>query len=52
MRYNDFGNTGIKLSVLGFGGAKFRNGKSNEENAERVLYAIHKGVNHFDSGVG
>lgn len=52
MRYNQFGKTGIELSVLGFGGAKFRNGKSNEENAERVLYAIDRGVNHFDSGVG
>lgn len=52
MRYNEFGKTGVRLSVLGFGGAKFRNGKSNEENAERVLYAIDKGVNHLDSGVG
>jgi len=52
MKYNLFGKTGTKLSVFGFGGAKFRNGKTNEENAERVLYAIDKGINHFDSGVG
>ena len=53
MKYNKFGKTDIELSVLGFGGAKFRNtGKSNEENSERVLYAISKGVNHFDSNIG
>ena len=52
MKYKQFGNTGIKLSVFGFGGAKFKNGKTNEENAELVLYAIERGVNHFDAGVG
>jgi len=52
MKFKEFGKTGINLSVFGFGGAKFRNGKTNEENAERVLYAINKGINHFDSGVG
>ena len=51
MKVKEFGKTGINLSVFGFGGAKFRNGKTNEENAERVLYAINKGINHFDSGV-
>ena len=52
MRYKPFGATGIKLSAFGFGGAKFRNGKSNQENAERVLYAIERGINHFDSCPG
>lgn len=49
MRYKEFGSTGKKLSVFGFGGAKFRNGKSVEENAECVIYAYENGVNHFDS---
>ena len=49
MRYKEFGKTGKMLSVFGFGGAKFRNGKSVEENAERVIYAYEKGINHFDS---
>lgn len=40
------------LSVFGFGGAKFRNGRSVEENAERAIYAYEKGVNHFDSNSG
>ncbi|MHB1484311.1 MAG: aldo/keto reductase [Saccharofermentanales bacterium] len=52
MRYKEFGSTGKKLSVFGFGGAKFRNGKSVEENAQRVVYAFEKGVNHFDSNAG
>lgn len=52
MRFNEFGSTGKMLSAFGFGGAKFRNGKPNEENAERVLYAYEKGVNHFDSSEG
>lgn len=49
MRYKEFGKTDKMLSVFGFGGAKFRNGKSVEENAERVIYAYKKGINHFDS---
>lgn len=52
MTYKEFGSTGKKLSVFGFGGAKFRNGKPHEENAALVRYAIEKGVNHFDSGMG
>ena len=52
MRYKEFGKTGKMLSVFGFGGAKFRNGKSVEENAERVMYTHEKGVNHFDSNSG
>ena len=52
MRYKEFGKTGKMLSLFGFGGAKFRNGKSVEENAEQVIYAYEKGVNHFDSNSG
>ena len=52
MRYKEFGSTGKMLSVYGFGGAKFRNDKSVEENADRVVYAYEKGVNHFDSNNG
>jgi len=52
VRYKEFGKTGVKLSVFGHGGAVFRHAKSIEESAERVLYAIDQGVNHFDTGIG
>lgn len=51
MRYKDFGKTGIKLSAFGYGGGRFR-GKSVDEGAELVRYAIECGVNHFDSNFG
>jgi len=52
VKNKEFGKTGKMLSVFGFGGAKFRNGKSVEENAECVMYAYEKGINHFDSNSG
>jgi len=52
MQYKLFGSTGTRLSAFGFGGSRFRNGKSIVENAEIVQYAIENGVNHFDSGPG
>ena len=52
MWYKPFGRTRKKLSVFGFGGSRFRNEKSVDENAELVAYAYEKGVNHFDSCPG
>lgn len=49
MRYNEYGMTGKKLSLIGCGGAKYkRNGLTIEENADLLLYAHSKGINHFD----
>lgn len=48
MRYNDYGKTGINLSVIGLGGARYDNDQSIEENSELLLYAYSKGINHFD----
>ncbi|MHB1154562.1 MAG: aldo/keto reductase [Eubacteriales bacterium] len=52
MRYNEYGKTGIALSVIGCGGTRFDSEKSIEENADRLVYAYSKGVNHFDSAPG
>ncbi len=49
MRYVEFGKTGKKVSVVGFGGLRFDLSKSNEENAELLLYAYDKGINYFDT---
>ena len=49
MILKEFGSTGIKLSTFGFGGGRFRNGKSNEENVElakknvRNISALYRG---------
>lgn len=55
MIYKNFGNTGLQVSVLGFGCMRFPViGKNNraidEEQATRMVYkAIDKGVNYFDT---
>ncbi len=52
MIYNEYGNTGKHVSVVGFGGMRFDINKSNEENAELVKYAYSKGINYFDTAPG
>jgi hypothetical protein len=49
MIYNEYGSTGAKVSVVGFGGMRFDVSRSNEENAELLLYAKDKGINYFDT---
>lgn len=49
MLYSEYGKTGKKVSVVGFGGMRFDMTKSNDENAELVLYAAAQGINYFDS---
>lgn len=49
MKYNKFGQTGIELSVIGLGSSRYnKNWKSIAENADLLLYAHDKGINHFD----
>ena len=51
MRYNDLGNTGLKVSAIGFGAASLGGeyGPIESAEAERaVRYAIDKGINFFD----
>lgn len=52
MRYVEYGKTGKKVSVVGFGGLRFDLEKTNEENAELVKYAYEKGINYFDTAPG
>ena len=49
MFYKQYGQTNKKVSSVGFGGMRFDTSKSNEENAELLLYAYSKGVNYFDT---
>lgn len=52
MIYNKYGSTGAKVSAVGFGGMRFDTSRSNEENAELLLYAKDKGINYFDTAPG
>jgi uncharacterized protein len=49
MIYRQYGRTGANVSAVGFGGMRFDESKSNEENAELLLYAHSKGINYFDT---
>jgi predicted aldo/keto reductase-like oxidoreductase len=49
MFYNQYGQTNKEVSCVGFGGMRFDTSKSNEENAELLLYAYSKCVNYFDT---
>ncbi len=52
MKYTEYGKTGKKVSVVGFGGMRFDMNKSIEENAELVRYANKMGINYFDTAPG
>ncbi len=49
MVYNEYGNTGVKVSSLGFGGMRFEEPDDIEKSAEMLLHAFHKGINYFDT---
>ncbi len=52
MLYREMGNTGEKLSILGYGCMRYpqKNGRIDEERTERqIIQAIEQGVNYFDS---
>ncbi len=49
MIYREYGKTGKKVSVLGFGGMRFRKEDSNEKAAEVVIRAAELGINYFDT---
>lgn len=52
MIYNEYGNTGVELSVIGFGGMRFRDQENVEECASLVKYAYDSGINYFDTAPG
>ena len=52
MIFREYGKTGEKVSVLGFGGMRFENPSDIEGSAELLLHALNKGVNYFDTAPG
>ena len=52
MLYREFGHTGKKVSILGFGGMRFANVDDHEECAASMLTAAQGGVNYFDTAPG
>ena len=52
MIYKDYGKTGKKVSAVGFGGMRFDETRSNEENAKLLQYAFEKGITYFDTAPG
>ncbi|MBI9020866.1 MAG: aldo/keto reductase [Verrucomicrobia bacterium] len=49
MIYRTYGQTGKKISAIGFGGMRFPEPKEIEKSAELVLYAHEKGITYFDT---
>jgi len=49
MIYKEYGKTGKKVSALGFGGMRFKDGESKEKSAEAVIRAVELGVNYLDT---
>ncbi len=52
MRYREFGNTGKKVSVIGFGSMRFRDQKNVDECVALVRHAADAGINYFDTASG
>jgi predicted aldo/keto reductase-like oxidoreductase len=51
MHYKEFGNTGKKVSILGFGGMRFD--PKDEDGAIRAVHrAVELGINYFDTAPG
>ena len=49
MRYQPYGQTGKKVSRLGFGGMRFDLSRGREHNAALVHEAFRRGINYFDT---
>ncbi len=49
MIYRAYGQTGKKISTIGFGGMRFLEPKEIEKSAELLLYAHEKGITYFDT---
>ncbi|MCL2069565.1 MAG: aldo/keto reductase [Treponema sp.] len=52
MLYREFGQTGKKTSVLGFGGMRFANVDDHDECVRMMAAAAEGGVNYFDTAPG
>ena len=52
MIYRDYGQTGEKVSLLGFGGMRFKNVDNHDECVRMMVAAAQGGVNYFDTAPG
>jgi hypothetical protein len=52
MQYREYGRTGEKLSIVGFGGMRFPDPANEEASVALVLAAFGAGVNYFDTAPG
>ena len=52
MQYRDYGKTGKKVSLLGFGGMRFSEIDNHDKCVEMMVHAAKGGVNYFDTAPG
>jgi predicted aldo/keto reductase-like oxidoreductase len=52
MLYREYGNTGKKVSLLGFGGMRFSRIDDHDECVKMIVTAAQGGVNYFDTAPG
>ncbi|MFI4911345.1 MAG: aldo/keto reductase [Sedimentisphaeraceae bacterium JB056] len=52
MIYKEYGNTGHKVSAVGFGGMRFDLSIGQEKNADIIQYAYDNGINFLDTAPG
>jgi predicted aldo/keto reductase-like oxidoreductase len=52
MLYREYGQTGEKVSLLGFGGMRFKNVDNHDECVKMMVTAAEGGINYFDTAPG
>jgi len=52
MLYRQYGQTGEKVSLLGFGGMRFKNVDDHDECVRLMVAAAEGGINYFDTAPG
>jgi predicted aldo/keto reductase-like oxidoreductase len=52
MIFRDYGQTGEKVSLLGFGGMRFKNVDDHDECVRMMIAAAEGGINYFDTAPG
>jgi len=52
MIYREYGQTGKKVSLLGFGGMRFKNVDDHDECIRMIVAAAEGGINYFDTAPG
>ncbi|HAK45337.1 MAG TPA: aldo/keto reductase [Spirochaeta sp.] len=49
MIYREYGETGEKISAVGFGGMRFEKPHDYDVSAEMMVHALKRGINYFDT---